>query len=421
MTHFISRCTAVVFAVLLCAALAPPQLRAMGDTLSLARMLAMARAQNPALAAMHARTRAAEARIRSAEAWPEPRVSFEFFQIPVAKPNPFTENMEYDYSIEQMIHWPGKLRLMGEMERAGVRMAQENTAMTALELEAAVRGAHAMLWGAERRREILAETRALAEQIAEGVRARYAVARASQSDALRAQTEIEKLASDAAAIEAEVRGARAMLNALVGRDISSPIMLTDMPDTTMSATDAATSPTDRADLRAMRAEIEMRRTEQAAMRRELYPDFMLRGMYKQMLMGMPDYYALMIGVTIPVAPWSRGRVDGRIEEAEARARAGEEMLADMRRMNEARVHELRAQTEALRERSARMRDALIPQADQAFESSLASYRSAGSDFTAVLDSYRMLTMYRMDLAMLTADYATALARLRLAEGREDGR
>lgn len=389
---------------------------AQGDTLSLVRMLELAHTQNAGLASMHARTRAAEARIRSAEAWPEPRVGFEFFQIPVAKPNPFTENMEYDYSIEQMIHWPGKLRLMGDMERAGARMARENASMRTLELEAEVRAAHAMLWGAERRREILAETRALAAQISEGVEARLATARASQSDALRARTEIEKLAADEVAAVAEVRAARAMLNALVGREVGAPVTLVDAPDTTMPAPGEVDVDA-RPDLRAMQADVAMSLAARDAALRERYPDLMLRGMYKHMLMGMPDYWSLMIGVTIPIAPWSRDRVDGRAEEAEARARAGEEALVDMRRMNRARIEEARVRAEALRDRVARTRDALVPHARQAFESALAAYGVAGSDFTAVLDSYRMLAMYSMDLAMLTADYATALAQLRLAEGR----
>ena len=48
-----------------------------------------------------------------------PQVAFEFYQSPIsAFPNPFKDQMEYDYSIQQMFPFPGKL---GAMARTGTK------------------------------------------------------------------------------------------------------------------------------------------------------------------------------------------------------------------------------------------------------------------------------------------------------------
>ena len=64
---------------------------------------------NPKLKAADAKAQASEASAQAQKSLDPPQVAVEFYQAPIASfPNPFKNQMEYDYSLQQMIPFPGR-------------------------------------------------------------------------------------------------------------------------------------------------------------------------------------------------------------------------------------------------------------------------------------------------------------------------
>lgn len=385
---------------------------------TLAQFVQQALQNNPALQASRLRVQGAEARVPQAAAWDDPQAGVEFYATPVSSANPFKDGMETDYFLQQMIPL-GKKSPMEDAARANVRIVEERSAGIERNLIAQVKTAYAMLYAAQHRLDVNAENERLLSQIVESARGKYSVGLSSQSDVLKAQVELAKLANERSSIEQELRAAEAMMNALRAVPGATPvprvtdIAIREFPETLEQLQQKALE--NRPELAAMRYEIEMNRAELAASQRERIPDLMLKGTYKQMREGT-DLWAAMIGINIPLAPWSFGKYSGKTEENEVNIRTGELDLADMRNMAASDVRDAWFRTRSRLEQVQRYRDAILPQAEQTLQSTLVSYQTDKTDFLSLLDSYRMVQMLRMEYYMLVAEYLTSYAALERAVG-----
>ncbi|MDX9760281.1 MAG: TolC family protein [Bacteroidota bacterium] len=393
-------------------------------------VIAAALHANPGLAASRARVDVMQARAVKAGAWPAPTVSFEFYNTPITSLDPLRDGLENDYAIQQMIPLSGMPGLVRDMAAAQARMEYSSVHVRERDLVRDLRTDIAMLMAARGQRRINAENHALLEQILRSVEAAYAVGRASQADVMRLRVEIERSISERLALEDDVTRAEAMINGRLNRpaNASVPAVTQEelsalrIPDVhapaNAAANAAANADVGRSELRMMEAEADMARVQATLAGRAWVPELMLRGMYKEMTMGMPDSWALMIGLSIPFAPWAQPAVRGAREEAEALRREVDLRTQDMRRMIEMQRREARSRAAALRARHARYATDLLPASSQAVTAGLEAFGSGTGNFTSLLDAARMHTMLRMEEVMLEAEFRSAHAALRWAEGED---
>lgn len=388
------------------------------SVVTLAQLVQQALQNNPALQASKLRIKGAEARVPQAAAWDDPQAGVEFYATPVTSANPFRDGMETDYFVQQMIPL-GKKSPMEEAARANVLLVEQRSAGIERNLIAQVKTVYAMLYAAQRRLNVNAENERLLKQIVESARGKYSVGISSQSDVLKAQVELARLANERSLIEQELRAAEAMMNGLRAVPAATPvtrvedIAVRDFPETVEQLEQKALQ--NRPELTAMQYEIDMNRAELTASKRERIPDLMIKGTYKQMKEGT-DLWAAMIGISIPIAPWSSGKYSGKTEENEVNVRSGELDLADMRNMAVSDVRDAWTKTRSRLEQVQRYRDVILPQAAQTLQSTLVSYQTDKTDFLSLLDSYRMIQMLRMEYYMLVAEYQTSSAALEKAVG-----
>ncbi|MFZ1731647.1 MAG: TolC family protein [Bacteroidota bacterium] len=385
------------------------------DTLwSESDMLSEALNQSPGLAADRARIDAAMARAESAGAWPAPTVSFEFYNTPITSLNPLSDGLENDYALQQMIPLSGMPGLMRDMASAQAEMERANVHTKSRDLLRDLRSDIAMLISARKRLAINEENHRLVEQVLRSVEAAYAVARATQADVLRIRVELTKSLNERLAIEAEAATMQAMVNARLNRTPESriPDIVPENPDSYPDPESAtAPSPHERSELRMMSAEADMVRAQATLAGRSWVPELMLRGMYKEMTMGMPDSWAFMIGVSVPFAPWAQPAISGARQEAEARKMEVEKRTQEMQLMIAMQRRESRVQYNALSARLQQYSAAIIPASTQALSAALEAFGTGGGSFISLLDAARMHTMLRMEEAMLEAEFRSAAARL----------
>jgi len=384
-------------------------------------LIASARTANPGYQAAALKERAAGLSPWDAGTPDPPALGVEFFQAPITSfPNPLKDQMEIDYSIQQMIPFPGKLSVMARAERAGRKVASAERTGTQRTIITALKRDFAELYYSWRRQEVLAEDAAVLRSLAAVTSSLYSVGMTGQADVLRVQTELASLEADSVGAAQEVAAMTAMVNARAGRPVETEIapVAEFVPDSIEPSYDSLCSLAvrHRPDLAAMTAEAKMKGAEATTQLAEFLPDFMARGTYKNMLQG-PDDWAVMFGMTVPIS-WSFPKFSARYEQKRLAARQAQLETDNMRIMAFAEIRVLQGRLSGLRSRMGIQHSSVIPAARRTYESSLARYRTGKTEFPMVIDAQRMYLMNVMEYHMTEMSFLQARAELEQATGAD---
>jgi len=382
--------------------------------------LTVAARQNPRLAAADARVQASSASVKIQKSLEPPQFGFEFMQAPITSfPNPFKDQMEYDYSIQQMLPFPGKLGAMSKAEQRRTEMLRADRLTEEQTIVRTVGSLYAELYLKDRQLEINRETQTLAHEVVAVARKQYELGMAGQPDVLRAQSELAKLGSDTIVLIQQRRSMVGMLNALCNRAVATEIGLVPEIDPVSQEYDLnallALAEVNRPELKSMQSGIDMQRAELAAARKEYLPDFMVRGTYKQP-MHTRDAWSLMVGATIPVVPWSLRKTSAETVRSNANAQTAQGERDNMKNMIASEVNDALLKVQSSEQRLRLSRETLIPQAQETLESTLAAYQTGKREFLMLLDTQRMLVMAKLDYHMAAMSLLDAQSQLERAVG-----
>jgi outer membrane protein TolC len=151
-------------------------------------------------------------------------------------------------------------------------------------------------------------------------------------------------------------------------------------------------------------------------KREYYPDLMARVMYKDMAMTKSDFWSAMVGISIPLAPWSSGKYTSKVQENELNVRKAEEEYASMRNMTLFEVQDALVRVQTSQNLVLLYKNTVIPQAEQTLQATLAAYQTGKTEFLMLIDAYRMVLMSKLDYHMSVMNYMTNQAALEQAVG-----
>lgn len=394
-----------------------------GNVLDLDELIAEALKNNPSLQAAHLQTEAARTQIRQARAWEAPQVGVEFFQTPIQSfPNPIKDGMETDYFVQQMIPFPGKISNMAKAARSNAEMSAENYNALERKIIRELKSAYYELYLVQRKIEINAENQMLLRQFVDIAMKQYEVGMGKQVDIFRAQTELSSLITEGINFEQERKVAEAMINTILNRPANAPLgYVPDLVDTTATWTYDQIMPLAlevRPELKAMDYNISMNRAELALSKREYVPDLMVRFMYKDMANTGDDFWALMGGVSVPLAFWSKGKFKGKVQENQLNVNRAEQQYTEMRNMILFEVQEALVKVESNKNIVELCKNTIVPQAEQTLQSTLAAYQTGKTEFLMLIDAYRMLLMAKLDYHEAVMNYMTSLAQLEQAVGLE---
>lgn len=400
------------------------------DTLDLAQAIAIARAQNPRIAAASAGVRAAGARIGPAGALADPTVTLGAmnYMLPALSPrgDPMTMNQ---LTVMQMLPINGTLRL----RRSAARSDSAGTALRrdalALDVEHEVRTRYWELYHTDRALETMGTTLGALRDLVGIATAMYAVGSTSQADVVRAQLAVTRMQQDIADMALQRFTAAAALNGLLGRDPEARIalrpgvahemhggevMALEMPPLPPTDSLVAWADTGNRELAALRTGVSAARANEEAARRMLIPDLTVGLSYGQRT-GSNDVVSAMFGISVPV--FARSRQLRMRDESRAMREMAEDEVAAMRLSVRTELVTARAGAETARHQVAIYTGTLVPQAEAAYEASLAAYRVGRVDFMAVLDAQMALLMYEHDAHRFESMYGTAIADIDRLTGR----
>jgi len=375
---------------------------------------------NPTLKAAGNKIDAAKASERYAKSLDPPLVAVEFYQAPVTGfPNPFRDQMEYDYSIQQMFPFPGKLGSMARAEQKRTAMLSADQQTQQQDIIRNVKTLYFELYLKNRQSEINHETRALVREFVDITRKQYELGMAKQSDILRAQTELSSLGNDSIVLVQQRKSMEGMLNALCNRPVTTeigfiPEIEPALRDYDLSAL-LALAEKNRPELKSMQYDVEMKQAERLASGKEYLPDFMVRGTYKQMT-TLPDDWSLMIGATVPIAPWSLGKNAAGNSRGDANVKTSQAELDNMKNMVASEVNDALLKVKSSMERLTLSKESAIPQAQQTLVSAMASYRTGKEEFLMLIDIQRTLAMAKLDYHMAVMNLLDSQSQLERAVG-----
>lgn len=389
--------------------------------LKLDDLIAEALQNNPQLRAARHQTSAAQTRVDQVTSWDAPQLGVEFFQTPTKSfPNPVKNGMETDYFIQQMFPFPGKLSAMGRAAEANASMFDQGYKALERKILRELKSAYYELYLVQRKIQINAENQDLMRRFVEIANKQYEVGMGKQPDILRAQTELSTLINDGINLQKEKRAIEAMINTILSRPANAPLGY--VPDIEMNipqwtfeqlrplALEA------RPELKAMNFNIEMNKAELSLSRREYFPDLMTRVMYKDMAMTGNDFWSVMVGVSIPLSPWSSGKYTSKVEENQLNVKRAEEEYSNMINMTLFEVQDANVRVHTNQNLVLLYKNTVIPQAEQTLQSTIAAYQTGKTEFLMLIDAYRMVLMSKLDYHMAVMNYMASQAALEQAVG-----
>jgi outer membrane protein, heavy metal efflux system len=385
--------------------------------LALPDVVEYARAHNPGLAASRHEAEAAHAVPPQAAAWDDPVFAAESWNSPRAVPFDDAENSIL--KLTQRIPFPGKLALKGRMAGRDADIADAEARLAELEIVEAVKGAYWDLWLADRRLAVYERDLDLARELSSGTTVRYAAGTGTQPDVLRAEVERSHVATRLSTARFAREATAARLNELLSRAPDAPLGSPRDPGEphVPGPLDRliALARSNRPDLAARQAAIGRETDNVALARRGYLPDFELT-FERFYNLDRRDGYGAVVGMTLPL-PFKYRR-DAAVDEARARLAAAE---ATRRRADDRAATAVAVAHAEARSAAAELEllaATHIPHAEQAFAASRAAYGAGTIDFTAFVDSLRMIESTHIQHLEAAAGFEKAYAALETAVGAE---
>ena len=398
---------------------------------------------NPKLKSLQYRIDASEYRSESVDYLPPPNLSVEFSQVPVSQIDIFNQSISNNFGLSQMFPLGGKLSAMAEVENKNTLVEGNNFEAYKINLTTQVKMSYFNLWLIDRKIEIQKSNISLLSDFAKAIEASFYTNRISQADVLTVQSEIASNETQILILEKQREALVYNLNKLLGRDLNSKdvFAIKDFEIDSLQLSQlqleellSDSNPT----LNKMNNMIEMNRAMITANNKELIPDLMVQGMLMRMPRGMiltsasdltmlnPQtewMYSLMFSINLPFAPWSVGKINYKEEELAAGINSIEQEKNDMQREMTSQLKEALVKYNTARELTELYDKKVIPLYTSSSESQTTAYQNGKTNITAVIDSYRMLLMQKMNYYMSKADIQMSLAEVEMMVGKrmEDGK
>jgi cobalt-zinc-cadmium efflux system outer membrane protein len=323
--------------------------------------------------------------------------------------------------VKQKFPFPGKRREAAAAADSEAAAALADVRVLELKLTEQVHASWWDLYLAEQTVCLTRESRSLLEAARDAVDSRVSAGQATQADQLRISNELTLIDRDLAEASQLGKTARARLNSLLNRPAGA--RLPSASDATIPSAGSLNSLLARAQTRhpevaaaEQRANAFRHRLNRAEL--EKYPDLtagiagasVSSSGLSPVANGRDQIYGTL-GMNIPL--WQEPR-KAMIREAQAGIAETESMIAASRSDLRYRVEDAWFRAQTAREVATLFETRLIPDARQAYDVTLTGYTAGTSGFTDLVESWRGLLAYRLQLARNRAQLGKATATLRAA-------
>lgn len=342
-------------------------------------------AQNPAITAAREQVAEAKAQIAIATALPDPSLVAEVDQERNLV-NP-SSGSERDVGVQFAVPFPSKTRLNAKIARAGWQAAQY--ALTQLQQQITVQTAQAYdaFLVARRHRDDLTGSKEIATQVLEKTEARYRAGTAPRLDTIKAKVDLAKAENDLMANEKVISTSLAALNRLLGRALRAELEATDKLEVSGVVPELGVlehlAMTSRPELLSMIVQRQAAHDSTTLAKQYWLPDLSMT-LWHSSIDGASGSYKFDGGITFPLFFWQHEK--GQVAQAkhhEAELRATDQDLLSQVLLD---VHNSHTAATIAWRQAVFLRDELLPEAHEVFQTTFTSYSLGGSSSLELLDA-----------------------------------
>ena len=378
-------------------------------------LVAVALEQNPEIKAMQRSFDMMRARIPQAKALPEPMLSYGYAgnaplpPFDIQKGDPASART---LSFTQELPFPGKLAIKGKMANVAAEAEWWNYEQVRLNVVAEVKDAYYDLYYIHKAIETITKNKELLEKFAKIAEASYSVGKGLQQDVLKAQVEVSKLVEQLTVLEQREQTAEARLNSLLFRELETPVGKPEEikpRDFTYNLTDLREMAlTNYPLLKAQRRRIDREQYGVELAQKDFYPDFNVGFTYFNRP-GLPEMYAVNVGVKIPLYFWQKQRP--AVAEAAASTATEKQRLENTSTLLFFRIKDRYLAATTAQRLVKLYGTTIIPQSSLSLESAISGYEVGKVDFLTLLDNLVTLLNYELSYYEQLSNQEKAIAAL----------
>ncbi len=397
---------------------------------TLREFILLALEKNPNVKAAEDSARAKAERIPQVTALPDPILKTKTLPEPVRTAE--GDNF-FILGVSQKLPVPEKLDVRGRIALEETRMTLERLQEIRLRVIAGVKRAYFLLYVLDKSIEVTRANQDLLRGLINVARTQVAAGRRSQDDVLRAQVELSNLEAELIALRQRRVTVVAGLNELLNREPTTPIATPEGFDVRQGdlAIEELFARAKDANPELKRFERQIERDQRAVelARLAYWPDFNIG--LEWMLMKprdamtgqsptMPtmsedgsDNWTITFGFSLPI--WY-DKIKAGIEEAKQSLSASRQQFTAARNRVYFQVEDALARVRSQQELAALFKNTIIPQAEQTYHVSQASYTAGTSDFLYVIDNWRKWLVFTIQYYRSVGELERSVADLEQALG-----
>lgn len=337
---------------------------------------------HPTLARIGAEAAAARERITPAGSLPNPMLMAGLRDKQVDLRDDEMMTM-YMVGISQTLVRPEKREARRESAELAAVAVEQELASARAEIERDALLAWYDLASADAQLQVMEHVRELVDAVVAAARVRYEVGTSMQADVIRAQLQASDLDHEILRLRGTRRAALARLLPLLGLPMTTEVPPVSMPENTGAlAIDAPpVPPAGHPAIKALEAEIEGMTRELRLAELETRPDIALEAQYGYRALER-DMFSVTARIELPLR--AKELSQPRVREAALRRTALQQRIEELRRaLAQAMAEAVVAHQEATSQLKFHD-EVLVPQAQLAFESTLAAYQAGKAPFDAIL-------------------------------------
>lgn len=332
----------------------------------------------------------------------------------------FEGNMRM-YSLSQEVPFPTKLSTKSKLAKIGVLKTFEQYRKKEQTIIRKIIHFYSRLFLVDKEVLAMGEEQRFLKQILKVAMRNYELNKTPQSDVLRTQVELAKIANELLASADEKSLIISELNFLLNRQddyIFGTINELDIKDTIYEIEELYKLTKEfRPELKLLRFRISETKTSLSLSKQEYLPDFMVKLQQKELDAKLTNR-SIMFGITLPL--WFVGKQNNMVREMNAELKMAEAEYSAMENMALAQVKEKKIMVDKYKREVELYKNSIIPLVEATLKSSLKAYEVKQVDFMTLLDNEKILVESKLKYYQAQADLFSALAELEEAVGTNLG-
>ena len=371
--------------------------------------------RNPDLEAFRLRIKAAQRFVARVQIPDDPMFTFKTMG------NQFTTGRtvfysEKRYEFSQKIPFPGKLRTQGRIASHILEQARADKITTLQELVLQTKKLHFQLYLNKIENIINKQNQDILTRLMKGALALYKTGRKSQTDALKANIELQKLQEQDLDLEREKASLKAFINAFLNRDpygfLGEP-QIFYTPKILLNYEQLETLAMNKnPELKNLREMVYEQNERKKLAQLNYFPDldagFMIQDRSRNKAWG--------VHLSINVPLWFEQKQDNEVKEVKAIEASKLSMLMNLQATIRGKIKEILVKIESEDEKIILYESGFLKKTTQILVSNEAYYRSGKGDFLMVLDTRRQFQDFEFDYERVRVEREISLAELERVVG-----